>query len=266
MIFFIHIPKTAGTTFYEYIKHNHDVFLKPKIETVDNKEPLFKNILNEKGKIAIRLPGGYHSSSQVLDLIKNMSDESKQKISFIGGHTGYGIHEYFTQKVDYISFVRDPRERLISDFKEHHKKGRFFYEELKKSDFSFERYVELVKEHQLDNILTRQLAGGFNTLIEAKYNDKNIMLAKAIENLPEITFFNQSHFDDAIKMISEKFKFKQQKFSSKNISKINYDKPFFNEELVEDLIKYDNQLYKEISFEQYEDQSWLTKIKQTFCK
>lgn len=33
MIFFIHIPKTAGTSFYEIVKNNHDLYLKPKVES-----------------------------------------------------------------------------------------------------------------------------------------------------------------------------------------------------------------------------------------
>ena len=111
MIFFLHIPKTAGTTFYNVVENNHVKLLKPKIEQL----PL--NYLEDNLDIentAIRLPGGYKSAPETLKIIKNLSPHALKKINFIGGHVGYGFHENFSEKIKkhYRDLDRTPKDIL----------------------------------------------------------------------------------------------------------------------------------------------------------
>ena len=194
MVFFLHIPKTAGTTFYDVVKANHISFLKPKAD--ENPKEYLKNTITKD--TAIRLPGGYKTAPQVLNCINQLSRKKKQSISFIGGHVGYGFHNTISQRVQYISFIRDPRERIISDYKEHCKKGRYFYDILHKDDFKFNTYLKAVKANNLDNIFTRQLAGPFDFFLNERKPFDNDLFERAKLNCKSVFFFELNSFDEAL--------------------------------------------------------------------
>jgi methionine salvage enolase-phosphatase E1 len=82
-IFFNHIPKTAGTTFYEYISRFYD-----------EKEIYPKSNL-----------GGYES-------IISFDGVISKDISFIANHKN--IVDYLDESWNIITFVRDPKDRLLS--------------------------------------------------------------------------------------------------------------------------------------------------------
>lgn len=257
MIFFLHIPKTAGTTFYEVVKKNHAQFIKPKIED----SPL--NYLNNsiiEDYSAIRLPGGYKSAPQTLRIIEGLSQSKLKNISFIGGHVGFGFHEKCIEEVIYISFVRNPLERLISDYKEHCKKGRFFYDILLKNNFNFNVYLNAVKEYKLDNIMTRQLAGPYDFFLRdgIEVGEKLLDLAKF--NSESVLFFDMNNFDGALKYLSRNFGWHKQGYQPKNISpSLPYDIDI-NNELLKWVIQYDIELYRELKFLNMKKTSWLIKF------
>jgi glycosyltransferase involved in cell wall biosynthesis len=82
-IFLNHIPKTAGTTFYEYLSRFYDE------NEIYPKSPL----------------GGYES-------IIKFEDEISNEISFIASHKN--IRDFLDDSWNVITFVRDPKERLVS--------------------------------------------------------------------------------------------------------------------------------------------------------
>lgn len=243
MIFFLHIPKTAGTTFYDVVKNNHVQLLKPKID----ESPIhYLNTNIGYKNTGIRLPGGYESAPQVLRIIKNLSSEVLKKIDFIGGHVGYGFHEVCTEKIQYISFVRNPRERLISDYKEHCKKGRYFYEELRENDFEFNAYLRALKRNNLDNILTRQLAGPFDFFLKERKIADNFLYEQAKFNSKNILFFEFKRFDEALFYMKKQFGWKKISYQIKNkASSRNMDFEM-DENLINQLIQYDLKLYTNI--------------------
>ena len=89
MLIFLHVPKTAGTTFNDILRRQYG---KRNIVVVDY---LGKSILNP---------------------IEDMSDKEKLKIKCITGHAPYGIHEQLPQKATYITFLRKPVDRFISAY------------------------------------------------------------------------------------------------------------------------------------------------------
>jgi hypothetical protein len=242
MICFIHIPKTAGTTFYDIVKNNHKAFLKPKVEDFPN-QYLKDNIVH---KCAVRLPGGYLTAPAVTDIIINQDDKYLENIKFIGGHIGFGIHEKILTNVNYISFLRDPKERLFSDFKEHNKPGRFFYEKLKLKNFDFNHYLELLLDHNLDNIITRQIAGPYNFFNQNIQLDSN-HLDRAKQNSRKITFFDINKFNNSLYKLKKDFGWRNFRYTRKNTStmqsNIEYDST-----LLDEVLKYDNQLFNFINF------------------
>lgn len=243
MLFFIHIPKTAGTTFYEVVKNNHKELLKPKVNNTPN---LF---LNKKivQNSAIRLPGGYQTAPEILKIIGNLNLNYISKIDFIGGHVGYGFHQIINQKIDYISFVRKPEDRIISDFKEHCKEGRFFYDKLKNNNFCINYYLNLLLESKLDNLFTRQTAGPYNFFLkDRKIVDRNLF-EKAKKNSLNITFFTINNFNEALFYMKKKYNWKNTKYSIKNKSSLTAKEINYNFDLMKKVISYDKLLFDYIS-------------------
>lgn len=257
MIFFLHIPKTAGTTFYEVVKNNHFQLLKPKIE--DNLNQYFNESI-VRNQIAIRLPGGYEAAPQTLNIIQELTDEKKQNISFIGGHIGFGFHKYFDGKVDYVCFVRNPRERIISDYKEHCKKGRFFYDVLSKNDFNFNIYLRAIKEHNLDNLFTRQLAGPTDFILRKRNPVDDSLFEKAQLNVKSVLFFEMEHFDNALYYLKDHFGWKNIKYQIKNQASTKQIDFEADEVLLQDVIKYDLKLYDLIEPIQYTKKTFMQRF------
>lgn len=245
MIVFIHIPKTAGTTIYEIVKNNHKTFLKPKMEE-DPESYLKSSLSKSKKNNAIRLPGGYKTAPQTLSIIKSLESDFLDKIDFIGGHIGYGIHQVVNQKVKYISFIRTPEERIISDFKEHCKPGRYFYKELKQKGFEINNYLKLLLEHKMDNLMTRQIAGPFDFFLHERESVNKELFLKAKENIDSILFFDIEQFDDSVLFMKNHFGWKKRKYIIKNRSKSSEKRLNLNEVLLQKAICYDEKLYKEI--------------------
>ncbi|WP_051234508.1 sulfotransferase family 2 domain-containing protein [Marinimicrobium agarilyticum] len=90
-LIFLHIPKTGGSTFH----------------TMLNKRYPAKSIHNV---FASKL-----ESRDVLAL-KNMNNSKKSKIKLLKGHMPFGLHELLNSPFSYITFLRDPVERVISQY------------------------------------------------------------------------------------------------------------------------------------------------------
>ncbi len=64
-----------------------------------------------------------HIVNQLADLpevsfeyFKNMPQKERDKIQLLHGHMPFGLHEYFSHPCDYITVLRDPVERIISEY------------------------------------------------------------------------------------------------------------------------------------------------------
>lgn len=93
----LHLPKTGGTTFVFYLRR----YLKKD-------ECLFLyNWASAK----------FETKAGVIDFISTLSEEKKAKLKVIIGHEVYfGIHHYFSRPVVYLTFFREPAQRIISAF------------------------------------------------------------------------------------------------------------------------------------------------------
>jgi hypothetical protein len=87
-LFFLHIPKCAGTTFYEILYNNYKY---QQIAKIDG------TYIDKSVKQIITYPEG-----------------KKVKIKCVMGHMYYGMHEYFNEKYKYITFLRNPTIRVLS--------------------------------------------------------------------------------------------------------------------------------------------------------
>lgn len=107
MLIFLHIPKTAGTTFRSVINR----FFKPE-QILDN--DTINSVYCQAHNIPI-------SSAHLVGLGKTLgwlSPEMKQQTKCLCAHMEYGMHRHFAGPAEYITFLREPISRAISAY--HH--------------------------------------------------------------------------------------------------------------------------------------------------
>jgi len=97
---FLHIPKTAGTTFNTILQYKY-----PLSQTVDVHQsrynPLFKSSM-------------FQDHEYIGNEIRRVPAEIIQSVRLIRGHSHFGVHKYFDMPFQYMAFFRNPVDRLIS--------------------------------------------------------------------------------------------------------------------------------------------------------
>ena len=90
LLLFLHIPKAAGTTFHYVLSRQ---FSPDEILTIDGSDP-----------------------ESFIEEIKNLPIGDKLRVKCVKGHMPFGLHAYFPQPGTYITFLRDPVDRIISHY------------------------------------------------------------------------------------------------------------------------------------------------------
>lgn len=112
IVLFLHIPKTAGTTLNKVVYANYDLRAvsneKPEEQSWENQLLLFA----PDGIYHVR--GGFHGaiSDADIDSIRRQIDPDKAKV--ILGHFSFGLHGIFARPSTYVTFLRDPIDRVVS--------------------------------------------------------------------------------------------------------------------------------------------------------
>jgi hypothetical protein len=118
-----------------------------------------------------------------------MPQQERDKIDFVSGHYPYGLHRLFSRTVQYVSCVREPRERILS-----------LYRFIKRSEdhdlnvlvnshcHDFSTFLEFASVNELvwrdiDNVQVRLLSGDYDCR-----KDYETALAKALANVGRSNF------------------------------------------------------------------------------
>lgn len=145
---FMHIPKTAGTT--------------------------LRRVIQKK----------YQSSELMEFFPKNINSISKEKLNevkYVYGHNPFGFHTYFSRPFTYITILRDPIDRIISEYYylvEQPMHDVYISKQIQEKNMNLEDYVTSLDEKiqlRTMNMQTRYASG----VDSPKYVD----LEKAKENL-----------------------------------------------------------------------------------
>jgi sulfotransferase famil protein len=88
-IIFMHIPKTGGETF--------------------TNEIIARNVPHDRLLFGLK-------GTKEFTAFKNMPVEEKEKLDCVAGHVHFGVHELFESPCKYLTYVRDPVERIISTY------------------------------------------------------------------------------------------------------------------------------------------------------
>lgn len=180
MLCFIHIPKTAGTSFREgaehYFGHQHCLFdYDTHFSTSDLLKPNFDKNLEQFNNCASLIASDTLFPATHVDKayrLKHIIDASEYR--FYGGHINFGKASAMYSPLQMLTFVRHPVQQVISHY-HHHCNQHRFEDEL----------VEFIKLPKFQNIQSRYLHGV----------------------LPELLGFVgiTEHYDDSLQLINDIF-------------------------------------------------------------
>ncbi|MGV2829134.1 sulfotransferase family 2 domain-containing protein [Myxosarcina sp. GI1(2024)] len=128
VIIFQHIPKTAGTTLRYIIQYQFPP------------------------SAICELYGSSGSHLERVNKLKNLSEFDREKLEIINTHLGFGIHQFLSQPYTYITFLREPVERVISMY--------YYYQKTKNPLFQHLSLSEFVSTYgAVQNGMTKNLSG-----------------------------------------------------------------------------------------------------------
>jgi len=229
-IIFLHIPKTAGTTLHSIMGLNY-----PQ-EVMHSTDPASPHPFNE---------------------YKALDERKKEQIKVLVGHFAFGIHELIPGDSIYITVLREPIDRMISDF---YHIGRDpihgLHELVRSGDMDLKGYLDHLASIKLDNGQTRMFAGDWRNngaeicslkmLERAKMNLKQHF---AVAGLTE-------RFDETLLLVGQKLEWEHLIYTKRNVTKNRPNREKISPEQLEILCeqnKYDLALYA-YAQELFEDQ------------
>jgi len=142
---FLHLPKTGGSTFRKHIEKN--VSKNERLLVSYQKLRYSRTKNNQESYI-----------SEFKKDISKIKDADKEKIKIIYGHEiPYGVHTFFSKNPKYITFVRNPDDRIIS-----------LYNFFKTMYFREDKYGK-AKEHYHKQFLINGKVPVFSEWLQNKY-------------------------------------------------------------------------------------------------
>lgn len=216
--FFIHIPKTAGTSF---------------------RNLLYSNL--EERKIV----SAYMGDRVFNDLIQN-PQKYRHKQYFIG-HFNYGLHRilgFDAKECRYITFLRHPVERVISLYKHFARhSGTLEYDLIHKRGLSLSQFLQLATYSQMSNHIVKILT---NVDLETAINHTHLEIA--LKNIAEHFMYigSMNDYQHSINELCDLFSWYQRPVIYQNRALIQQEFEFNDQDKSEIIAfnHYDLQLYQ----------------------
>lgn len=216
-VLFLHIPKTAGSTFHMILHKRY-----PK-----------KSVCN--------VFGARYSDKEIKEFIV-LPDSKKKDIALLKGHQPFGLHNYMPKECTYISILRDPVERVISQYY-YIKKNAFnpFHEQVEKGGMSLVDFVESGMSIGINNGQCRFFYGDVDKHSYGQCDDE--MYSKVISNLKEhfIWLGLTERFDESVLILSKLLGWETPPYYIReNVSKIRKPARSIDTDTIETIKKYNN--------------------------
>lgn len=160
-LIFLHIPKAAGLTLHHLLE---------------------MQFAPEETFATCNTPRHPHND---LTHFEALSHEQLAKIRLLNGHMGFGLHRHLPRQAFYVTFLRDPVERVLSHYSfERTLPDSPVYAYLQSGEMDLKDYVRHYTEAaSMDNLQTRMIAGNWHKRGHGPCTQE--MLEKAKCNLRE---------------------------------------------------------------------------------
>jgi len=248
ILIFLHIGKTGGTSLQRILEKEYS-----------DKAPFFVT--------SGYFPGSKDRRSRHFE---DLSDQERRDLRLIKGHINYGIHTQLEETARYITLIRDPIDRIISNYYYIKQNAdHYLYEKITSSDCSLEEYILEATDN--DNGQTRVLAGIADRyecqekeVPFGKVNDEIFKIAKS--NLRKFAVVGlMERFDESVEMMRRELRWR----ITPNIEKHNVTEGRPRKEdidsktlkLIEKHNQYDMRLYK-IATELFEAKMAVKRLEQ----
>lgn len=134
LLIFLHLPKTAGTTFRDILTRQYPARALYGFEAGDEQ----------------------HAA----EIFAAMTPAKLARLRVISGHLPFGVHKLLPRKARYLTILRDPVERIVSQYfhvlRNHH---HYCHEEVTRRNLSLGDFVTSGLTPETDNAQARMLAG-----------------------------------------------------------------------------------------------------------
>lgn len=229
-LIFLHIPKTAGSTFHMILNARY-------------KKKAIRNVF-----------GSRYSEPEIKAFIEESAGD-KQAIKLLKGHMPFGLHTYLPQRAKYISILRDPVERVISQYYYIKKNvNNPLHEQVEQGGMSLTEFVESGISIGMNNGQCRFINGDID---EYGFNDcDDVLLQKVKQHLVEhfIWIGLTERFDESVLLLSKILNWPSPPYYIReNVSKIRKTTNEISDASI-DTIKHYNRL--DIALYEYANQ-WL---------
>jgi hypothetical protein len=175
-VVFLHIPKTAGTSFNSVLSWEY------------------------WSRSSYRVP----FLDFAADKFKELPKSERAKLSLLRGHMHFGLHEYLPQPSTYITFLRRPADRIISYWETTRREAatrpesKLWLMQAART-MSLEEAIRTGEHIEFDNGQVRRISG-----IKAPIGQcTNEMLAKAKDNIEQYFSFVglTNYFDESLLLL-----------------------------------------------------------------
>lgn len=152
-LIFLHIPKTAGSTFHGILEKHYGL---ENTFSID----------------------GLHPDKSISEF-KEMPASKRCSVDLVKGHMLFGLHECIPRPCTYITFLRDPVERVVSyyyyvcRFPEH-----YLYDIVVGKKMSLKQFVESGLTTELYDFQVKLLSGEESAFHSRQYDDSLLAVAR----------------------------------------------------------------------------------------
>lgn len=131
----MHVPKAGGTTLHSIIDKQY------------KKDEIFY-IKADK------------THEEAFQSVEALDKEARDKLKVIKGHMPFGLHKYLSQPFTYITYLREPVKRVISNYYYLiNSPDHYLFKEVAGKNMSLEDYVRSDLTNEVDNYQTRMFSG-----------------------------------------------------------------------------------------------------------
>ena len=211
-LIFVHIPKAAGSTLRQIIRR--------QMPRGNDLTMYFIGI--KPGRT--RADGVVESSAlEDIERLRHLTDDERAQIVCVLGHLPFGIHEFLPPGFEYITMLRNPVERIISDYyyilrRPTHR----LYQAIQSRQISLEQYVTSGLDPRLDNGQVRYLCGMREVdgvFVDGALTERALEAAK--RNLEERikTFGITERFDESVLLFRRAMGWRNVFYESENVTR-----------------------------------------------